>query len=254
MAISTRVCRRSSPTATTSPAYARWSTSVAATEPAGRDPAAPRAPARRAVRAARRDRARSPGAGRRSGSAVTSWAATSLTRCPREATRTCCRTSFTTGTTNAPRDPAQLPDAMNPGGKLLLVEKVIPAEGEPHPAKITDVTMLALTGGMERTEAEYADLLDRAGLPPHPRLPTPSPVSVIEAVPTARSSATHHQHHPSRPLADPSTLAPEVLCRTPRPVGPASRGTPAHTGGEPGCSGDGYRRRVLPIVKSSPWP
>ena len=74
-------------------------------------------------------------------------------------------------------------DAMSPGGKLLLVEKVIPADGEPHPAKITDVTMLALTGGMERTEEEYADLLDRAGFRLTRVIPTASPVSVIEAVP-----------------------------------------------------------------------
>ena len=73
-------------------------------------------------------------------------------------------------------------DAMSRDGKLLLVEMVIPAGGEPHPGKMLDVLMLILTGGMERTEQQYADLLDRAGLRLTRVIPTPSAVSVIEAV------------------------------------------------------------------------
>lgn len=75
-------------------------------------------------------------------------------------------------------------DAMGPDGRLLLVETVIPSGGEPHPGKMLDVMMLSLTGGMERTEAEYAELLDRAGLRLTRVVPTRSAVSVIEAVPT----------------------------------------------------------------------
>ena len=74
-------------------------------------------------------------------------------------------------------------DAMRPDGRLLLVEMVIPPGGEPHPAKMLDVVMLVLTGGMERTEQEYARLLDRAGFRLARIIPTPSAVSVIEAVP-----------------------------------------------------------------------
>ena len=46
-----------------------------------------------------------------------------------------------------------------------------------------DVNMLAMTeGGCERTEKEYADLFAKAGLKLNGIHPTPSPVSVVEAV------------------------------------------------------------------------
>jgi SAM-dependent methyltransferase len=75
-------------------------------------------------------------------------------------------------------------DAMSPEGRLLLVEMVVPAGGEPHPAKMLDVVMLILTGGMERTEQQYTELLDSAGFRVARVIPTQSAVSVIEAVPT----------------------------------------------------------------------
>ena len=56
--------------------------------------------------------------------------------------------------------------AMRPGGRVLIVEMVIPPDDSPHPGKLSDMMMIAFNGeGMERTEAEYAELLDRAGLP-----------------------------------------------------------------------------------------
>ena len=45
------------------------------------------------------------------------------------------------------------------------------------------MTMLMFTGGMERTEDEYADLLARAGFRLERVIPTRSSVSVLEAVP-----------------------------------------------------------------------
>ena len=73
-------------------------------------------------------------------------------------------------------------DAMGPNGKLLLVESVVPPGDDPHPAKMLDMLMLLFTGGMERTEEEYADLLGRARFRLVRVVPTASPVSVIEAV------------------------------------------------------------------------
>ena len=47
--------------------------------------------------------------------------------------------------------------------------------------------MIAFNGeGMERTEAEYAELLDRAGYRIQRVVPTASPVSIVEAVPQPR--------------------------------------------------------------------
>jgi hypothetical protein len=74
-------------------------------------------------------------------------------------------------------------DAMNPGGRILIVEMVLPPGAEPHPGKILDVVMLTVPGGRERTSDEYAELLAPAGLRVERVVPTPSPVSVVEAVP-----------------------------------------------------------------------
>jgi SAM-dependent methyltransferase len=72
--------------------------------------------------------------------------------------------------------------AMDPNGRLLLVEMVIPPGDEPHPSKTLDMVMLSLPGGMERSDLEYRELLDAAGFELTRRVPTASPVSVIEAI------------------------------------------------------------------------
>lgn len=73
--------------------------------------------------------------------------------------------------------------AMAPGGRVLIVEQVIPAGNGPFPGKLLDLNMLVMTeGGRERTPAEYATLLGGAGLQLSRIVPTPSPVSVVEAM------------------------------------------------------------------------
>jgi O-methyltransferase domain/Dimerisation domain len=72
--------------------------------------------------------------------------------------------------------------AMKPDARLLIVEMVLPPGDAPHPGKILDMVMLALIGGQERTEAEYAHLLDKAGFRLNRVVATQSPVSVVEAV------------------------------------------------------------------------
>ncbi len=70
-----------------------------------------------------------------------------------------------------------------PGGRLLILEQVIPPGNEPAPGKLLDLNMLVMTeGGRERTPAEYAHLLERAGLRLTAIHPTPAPVAVVEAV------------------------------------------------------------------------
>ena len=72
--------------------------------------------------------------------------------------------------------------AMDPDGRVLIVEIVMPDEGHPHPAKFMDVNMLAMTeGGCERTEAEYAALLEAAGLQLVDIHPTAGIASIVEA-------------------------------------------------------------------------
>jgi SAM-dependent methyltransferase len=73
--------------------------------------------------------------------------------------------------------------AMEPGGRLLIVETVIPPGNEPCFAKLLDLTMLVAPGGQERTEEEYGDLLGHAGFRLARIVPTATADSVIEGVP-----------------------------------------------------------------------
>jgi SAM-dependent methyltransferase len=73
--------------------------------------------------------------------------------------------------------------ALAENGKLILVEAVVPADGAPHFSKFIDLNMLVMTGGRERTEAEFRELYGRAGFRLTRIVPTESPFSVIEGVP-----------------------------------------------------------------------
>lgn len=80
--------------------------------------------------------------------------------------------------------------AMAPGGRVLVVDQVIRDGADATFSKIMDLEMLAMTtGGRERTAAEFASLLERAGLELTRIVPTDSVVSVIEA--TAASVTRH---------------------------------------------------------------
>jgi len=73
--------------------------------------------------------------------------------------------------------------AITPDGRVLIVEMVLPAGDTPHPGKVLDMVMLVFPGGQERTEAEYASLLARAGFRLNRVVPTASAVSIVEALP-----------------------------------------------------------------------
>ena len=74
-------------------------------------------------------------------------------------------------------------ESMAADGRVLIVEMVVQPGNDPSPAKMFDITMLVAEGGQERTEAEQQRILQAAGLRLSRVVPTPSPVSVIEAVP-----------------------------------------------------------------------
>jgi hypothetical protein len=74
-------------------------------------------------------------------------------------------------------------DAMAPGGRVLVVEMVVPPPGIPSFARLIDLEMLAISSnGKERTEREFADLFAKAGLSLARVVPTQSPYSVLEAL------------------------------------------------------------------------
>lgn len=72
--------------------------------------------------------------------------------------------------------------ALPDNGKLILVEAVVPETSEPHFSKFIDLNMLVMTGGRERTEAEFRELYERSGFKLTRIVPTESPFSVIEGV------------------------------------------------------------------------
>jgi hypothetical protein len=73
--------------------------------------------------------------------------------------------------------------AVNPGGKLLLVELVIAPGNAADLGKIIDLEMLVIASGRERTEAEYRQLLAGAGWRLTRVIPTKSPTQIVEGVP-----------------------------------------------------------------------
>jgi hypothetical protein len=75
--------------------------------------------------------------------------------------------------------------AMGERSRLLVVEPIVPdcPGTSPYDAMIasTDLNMLVVTGGRERTEAEFRALLDAAGLPVTRIVQTPATMSIVEA-------------------------------------------------------------------------
>jgi len=72
--------------------------------------------------------------------------------------------------------------AMHPKAKLVIVEMIVPPGNEPSVAKLLDLEMLVITGGRERTEAEFSALLEASGLRLTRVISTQESISVMEAV------------------------------------------------------------------------
>lgn len=71
--------------------------------------------------------------------------------------------------------------AMKPTSKLLVVEMALPREAFPTPAHLMDLNMLVMLSGRERTNEEYAALLEKVGLKASQFIATPSPMGIVEA-------------------------------------------------------------------------
>ena len=72
---------------------------------------------------------------------------------------------------------------MQPNGRLILVDCVVPETDEPHFSKFIDLNMLVMTGGKERTAKEFEQLLAAAGFKLLRVIPTELPTSIVEAQP-----------------------------------------------------------------------
>ncbi len=62
--------------------------------------------------------------------------------------------------------------------RLVVYELELPEGPEPHPAKVLDIIMLAITGGRERTPTEYAKLFRAAGWKDAGVVRTPGPMAL----------------------------------------------------------------------------
>jgi hypothetical protein len=69
------------------------------------------------------------------------------------------------------------------GGALLLVERVVGPPNEEPESKLSDLNMLVMPGGRERTREEYAALLAAAGFALRDVVPTGTGLAVIEGAP-----------------------------------------------------------------------
>lgn len=73
--------------------------------------------------------------------------------------------------------------ALGKGGRVLIVDPVVPPSNIAHYGKLLDLEMLVLTPrGRERTKTEFAKLLRGAGFQLSRIIPTESPLSIVEAV------------------------------------------------------------------------
>jgi len=71
--------------------------------------------------------------------------------------------------------------AMNVGGRVLVVDQVIPPGNDPHVGKFHDLSMMVMLGAQERTREQFAALLLSAGLR-LTRVVTLPTIGLVEAV------------------------------------------------------------------------
>ena len=73
--------------------------------------------------------------------------------------------------------------AIRPGGRIAVIEMVLPEESSAHPGWLMDLNMLVMTGGKERRAAQYEDLFKASGFQTEGVIATASPVSILLAAP-----------------------------------------------------------------------
>ena len=78
--------------------------------------------------------------------------------------------------------------AMQPQGRVLVLEAPLPSDDSPGPGRWLDLQVMLLCGGRERTVEEYAALFEKAGLRLARTIPTKHPaMTIIEAAAAADS-------------------------------------------------------------------
>ena len=73
-------------------------------------------------------------------------------------------------------------ESMAPGGRVLVIDAVVPVDNSPFPSKLTDIEMMLLPGGLERTESEFGELFSSAGLKLNRIVSTGLTQSIVEGI------------------------------------------------------------------------
>jgi len=77
----------------------------------------------------------------------------------------------------------QVRNRMKPDGRVIIVDTVVPEDDRPDFSKFFDLNMMVMTGGKERTAAEFEQLLAEAGFKLLRVIPTEVPTSIVEGRP-----------------------------------------------------------------------
>ncbi len=72
--------------------------------------------------------------------------------------------------------------AMTENGRVLIIDMIVPDTNSASFSKLLDLNMMVMTGGRERTKAQFHALLDAADYRIKKIIPTLAPQSIIEAV------------------------------------------------------------------------
>lgn len=137
---------------------------------------------------------------------------------------------------------------------MLVAETLVPLGNEPSLIKDIDVVMLAVTGGLERTEAQYASLFEAADLRLEQVIQTPGPISILEAQRAMRLSCLViplRKNSPAQFPAAHSTASAPAGMR----MGLAGSFTARHTASATSCAvviGPGWAKRAKRVFTWSP--
>src|SRR5260221_2783858 len=88
---------------------------------------------------------------------------------------------------------------MRPGGRVIVIEKLLGEMGEPGPAPFTDLNMMVMLPGRERTLSEYRALLKQAGFRLDKSTPIRPPTAVVEAGAARASGTKRSRRFPAGP-------------------------------------------------------
>jgi hypothetical protein len=73
-------------------------------------------------------------------------------------------------------------EAMTSGGRLLVIQAIVPSGNASARVKVSDILHLVSGGGQERTEAQYRTLFDASGFSLVKIHPASSSFSILEGV------------------------------------------------------------------------